>query len=189
MKLWGRLAGRPLLASLPLLGLATAIFAIWLIGARDPGYPLRIPKVKKGDWITYRVNQGFIKETATRIEKVKDDIIVHYRREVLDDGGKAIKSAEEKYTLSRNLTRKKIVDDRQANPELTRLLGAMTERRTVEIGGKRVDVFVEIITIPFRVEIWSSDEISLNGQVGEFLPTRDGKNEVMKMAVDFGHEP
>lgn len=140
--------------------------------SRGAGVPPRLQKVKEGDWILYRDDDGALsKETATKVEEVENEYIVYYTIEEFDPAGKA---KDEPQEVARFLS-----DETRENAEfLASMKGGKAERRTLTIEGKKVPIVAYITKDEdgHVVEHWYSDAISIDGRVG------------MKVILDEQHD-
>lgn len=173
------------------LGLTLVGCSSSYLAAEDLSSPVRVDKVKVGDWILYKNGDRLIKETAIRVDKTKEDVIVLCRQDLLNEAGVAIESGEVTFTLSKALENKKkadelYIDDKYRHVRLE--TGMKREKREVEIGGKKITIVALIIEKPIYQETWLSDEISINGRVAFKSISPDKKLNIAIEPVDFGNE-
>ncbi len=134
-----------------------ALFA----GAAEAGQvrspvPLRISKVKVGDWVVYKDDSGFSKETATETEEVENDYIIHYTLETFDPNGRPLKKDEvARFRTGELAEYAELVKSR-----------AKVGRRNVTIDGKQVMVYVATIPEDPPYEMWFSDDFGITGAAG-----------------------
>lgn len=174
-----RVSSRILFAALA-LGLA------FLCGTAAAGesvtVPQRLQKIKQGDWILYRDDDGaFSKETVTNIERVEKEYIVYYTIEAFDKVGKAVDKPQE---VARFLS-----DEQKENAEtLEAMKDAKAERKTVTIDGKKVPVviFSKADEDGHTVEQWYSDAISIDGRVAMRVLINDTHGYIPFETVAFG---
>lgn len=118
--------------------------------------PLRISKVKVGDWVVYRDDNGFTKETATETEEIENDFIIHYTLETFDLNGRAQKKDDVARFRTGELA------------EYAELVKARAKvgRRNVTIDGKNVTVYVALMPEDPPYEMWFSDDFGITGAAG-----------------------
>lgn len=118
--------------------------------------PLRIGKVEVGDWVLYRDDNGFTKETATELEEIEGDFIVHYTMETFDANGRPLQKDE----VARFRT-----GELADYAELVRARAKVT-RENVTIGGKNVLVYKALMPEDPPYEMWYSDAFGITGSAG-----------------------
>lgn len=118
--------------------------------------PLRADKVREGDWILYRMNGELVKETAIKVERFEDEVLVNYVIEKYAENGAPASREEVSHFLSL---------ERENAAELARNRKAKRERKRVKIDGKNVDVIVVAFAEEVPYEMWYSDAISVTGLV------------------------
>ena len=144
---------------------AAFIFAVALVAGfavradageiRSP-VPLRISKVKVGDWVVYKDDDGFTKETATDTEEVEGDYIVHYTMETFDANGKPLKTDE----VARFRT-----GELSEYAELVKAR-AKVDRKRMKIDGKNVMIYIANMPEEPPYEMWFSDDFGITGSAG-----------------------
>lgn len=146
------------------------------------GIPPRTPKIKKGDWVLYREEGGFRKETATNSEKTDDDFIVYYSIEEFDEKGKLKQEMDEVARFQS--------DEAKENADfIASVKGAKIERRKVKIDGKNVDVVVYIVADPednSKTEYWYSDDFTIDGKVAMLVILTEDETYRAFETVGFG---
>ncbi len=127
--------------------------------------PLRIGKVQVGDWVLYRDDNGFTKETATELEEVEGDYIVHYTMETFDANARPLQKDE----VARFRT-----GELADYAELVKARAKVTRDR-MNIGGKEVMIYKALMPEDPPYEMWYSDDIGITGSAGMryTLPTGD----------------
>jgi hypothetical protein len=128
--------------------------------------PLRIGKVKVGDWALYKDDNGFIKETATELEEVEGDFIVHYTMETFDANGRLQQTDEVARFRTGELSEyAELVKSR-----------AKVNRRPIRIAGREVMIYIASMPEEPPYEMWYSDDFGITGAAGMryTLPTGTG---------------
>lgn len=135
------------------------------------GIPPRIKKIKKGDWVLYREDDGFRKETAADNEEIEKDFLIHYTIEEFDEKGKSKGAPQEVVRFE--------TDEQTENAEFIQSVkGAKVERRKVKIDGKNVEVVVYIVVDKednSTTEYWYSDDLSIDGKVAMIVTFPDNE--------------
>lgn len=151
--------------------------------SRGAAVPPRLQKVKQGDWILYRDDDGeFSLETATKIEEVENEYMVYYTIAEFDAAGKP---KEEPQEVARFLS-----DEKKENAEfLKSMKGGKAERRTAVIDGKKVPIIAFISKEEddgHVIEYWYSDAISIDGRVGMKVVLDEQHDYMPQETVAFG---
>jgi hypothetical protein len=138
-----------------------AVFAAGVASLAEAGQvrspvPLRIGKVQVGDWVLYRDDNGFVKETATETEEVEGDYIIHYTMETFDANGRSLKKEE----VARFRT-----GELGEYAELVRSR-AKVDRERMTIAGKQVMIYKATIPEDPPYEMWYSDDFGITGNAG-----------------------
>lgn len=146
------------------------------------GIPPRSTKIKKGDWVLYKEEGGFRKETATDSEKTEDDYIVYYSIEEYDEKGKVKQEMDQVARFQS--------DEAKENADfIASVKGAKVERRKVQIDGKNTNVLVYIVADPSdnsRTEYWYSDDFTIDGRVAMIVYLSDEDAYKAFETVGFG---
>lgn len=145
--------------------------------------PLRISKVKVGDWVLYKDDDGFIKETATDTEEIEGDYIIHYTMETFDANGKLKNKDEVARFRSGELSEyAELVKSR-----------AKVNRKRVKIDNKNVIVYIASIPEEPPYEMWYSDDFGITGSAGMRYELATGDEGAMEeyfpiQVIAFGGE-
>ena len=151
--------------------------------ARTVVIPPRLPNVKEGDWILYKNDKDYSKETVTKIEEVEEDLVVYYTIERFDFKGKATEKQEVARIRS---------DEAAENAEFGQTHNIVkAERRKVKIDGKNLQVFVFTALEgegddAVRIEYWYSDDISVDGKVAMVVIVSDSETYTPFETAGFG---
>ncbi len=145
--------------------------------------PLRISKVKVGDWVVYKDENNFTKETATDTEEIENDYIIHYTLETFDLNGRPVKKDEvARFRTGELAEYAELVKSR-----------AKVGRKNVTIDGKKVMVYVAAIPEEPPYEMWYSDDFGITGAAGMRYELPTGEEGEMEEyfpieVVAFGEE-
>lgn len=147
-----------------------------------PAIVPRVPKVRVGDWFAYTINELPYRQVCFHIEETPFDRIVHYRTELLDERGGTLNTRRERCFLSENREEA----ERYNRFDILNLRRELI-RKTVEVGGKAVEVVAFLQKSQGIAELWYSDDFSIRGLVGA-VPDGDSGEEPFEMKpVDFGN--
>ena len=126
--------------------------------------------MKVGDWVLFRDDSGFTKETATDLEEVEGDYIVHYIMETFDLNGRL----QNKEEVARFRT-----GELAEYAEIVRAR-AKVDRRTMNIAGQDVMVYIASMPEDPPYEMWYSDDIGITGNAGMKYTLPTGSNGEME---------
>lgn len=163
------------------LCLVLACCAGW--GADDAppvGIPLRVPRVRAGDWIIFLRDDVYVRHTATRIEETVEDRVVHYLVEEIAADRTLLDRREESYSRR---------EEEAAARELEKqfaLLGVTGERREIAVADKPLNIVVFKLPEPLDTEMWLTDEAGILGTVKFFRPDGGDGEEIDMDIIGFG---
>lgn len=144
---------------------------------RGAAFPLRTPKIQKGDWFFFRLNDELIKETAVEVEKDGADILVKYTIEKFDNNGNSVSVQDAAQFLS---------SEREQAAQIGADRSARRERRRATIDGKNVEVLVVKYAGEAPYEVWYSDALSMGGIVAMVAEIQDSEPFWSILPLGFG---